>query len=99
MKLYPQRGLMVKHSNGLSDKCQGHDIKGKGETGQDKAQWTVRPETKEAVKNPKARLVRKKEKINVGTDDKRRSILSREERIGFYTQCSTQQGVRKEKGD
>ena len=34
MKLYPQSGLMVIHSNGLSDKEQGQEIKGKEETRQ-----------------------------------------------------------------
>ena len=38
------------------------------------------------AKNPEGRLAREKEKINVGTDDKRRSILSREERVEFYPQ-------------
>ena len=99
MKLYPQSGLMLIHSNGLSDKEQGQEIKGKGETGQDKTQQTVRPEFREAVKNPKGRLAREKEKINVGTDDKRRSILNREERINFYPQRSTRQGLQEEKGE
>ena len=38
MKLYPQIGLMVIYSNGLSVKEQGQEIKEKGETGQDKTQ-------------------------------------------------------------
>ena len=46
------------------------------------------------VKNTKARLDREEKGINMSIEDKRRSILSREERIHFYTQWSTQQGVR-----
>ena len=87
MKLYPQSGLMVIHGNGLSNKEQEQEIKGKGETGQDKEQRTVRPEIKETFKNPKGRLAREK-KINAGTEDKRRSILSREEGIDFHPQWS-----------
>ena len=46
MELYPQSGLMVIHSNGLSDKEQGQEIKRKGETGLGKTQQTVGPEIK-----------------------------------------------------
>ena len=46
MKLYPQSGLMVIHSDGLSDKEQRQKIKGKGETGQDKAKLMVLVEIK-----------------------------------------------------
>ena len=60
-------------------------------------QQTVRPEIKEVVKNLKGRLKGEEEKINVGAEDKRRSILSREGGIDFYPQWSTQQGVREEK--
>ena len=38
-------------------------------------QWTVRPEIKEMVKNPKVRLDREEKGINVDTEDKRRSII------------------------
>ena len=41
MKLYPQSGLMVIHSDGLSDNEQRQKIKGEGETGQDRAPLTV----------------------------------------------------------
>ena len=84
MKLYPQSKLMVIHGNRLNNKAQGQEIKGKGETGQDKVQRTVRPEIKEAVKNPKERLAREEKKINLGTEDKRKSIQSRDEGIEFY---------------
>ena len=46
MKLYPQSGLMVIHSDRLSDKEQRQKIKGKGETGQDKAKLMVLVEIK-----------------------------------------------------
>ena len=77
---------MIIHSNGLNDKKQGQEIKGKEKTGQDKTQQNVRPAIKEAVRNPKGRLAREEKKINLGTEDKRRSILSREEGIEFYPQ-------------
>ena len=46
MKLDPQSGLTVIHSDGLSDKEQRQKIKGKGETRQDKVQPTVLEEIK-----------------------------------------------------
>ena len=49
------------------------------------------------VKNTKARLDREEKGINMSIEDKRRSILSREEGIDFYPQWSLQQGVREEK--
>ena len=80
MKLYPQGGLMVIHGNGLSDKEQGHEIKGKEETRQDQAQPTVRSEIKETVRNLKVRLDREEKEINVDPEDKGRSVPSREGR-------------------
>ena len=41
MKLYLQSRLMLIHGNRLSNKEQGKEIKGKGETGQDKVWWMV----------------------------------------------------------
>ena len=41
MKLYLHCGLVVIHSNRLSDKGQGQKVQEKGETGQDKTQGTV----------------------------------------------------------
>ena len=86
MKLYLHCGLVVIHSNRLSDKGQGQKVQEKGETGQDKTQGTVRPEIKEAVKNPKERFTSEEQKINMCSEDKRRLILSREEGIDFYPQ-------------
>ena len=37
---------------------------------------------KEVVKNPKERMAREEKEINMGAEDKRRPILSREERRG-----------------
>ena len=78
-ELYPHSGLMVIHSDELSNNEQRQKIKGKGETGQDKVQLMFVAE------------------IKVNTEDQRRPILSREERIDFYPQWSLQQGVREEK--
>ena len=86
MKLYPQSGLTVIHSNGVSDNEQKQEVQGKEETGQGITQPTVKTKIKEAVKNLKERLSRVEKKINVGTEDKRRPILSREEGIDFYPQ-------------
>ena len=51
------------------------------------------------VKNTKARLDREEKGINMSIEDKRRSILSREEGIDFYPQWSLQQGVREGEGE
>ena len=83
MKLYPQSGLMVIQGNRLSEKEQGQEIKGKGETGQDKMQWTVRLEIKKGSRIRRGGWLEERRRLIWGTEDKRRSILSREKGIDF----------------
>ena len=64
MKLYPQSVLMAIHNEGVTDKEQRQEVKGKEKIGQDETQRTARTKSKETFQNPKERWAREEKKMN-----------------------------------